>query len=98
LQHVSPQNRVERHRQQLDEYTERLQTHVQHLVSLHTERLRGLALQLHTLSPLLTIGRGYAIVRRDEDQSIVTNVSQVRPGDHLTIQVKDGYIPVKTLP
>ena len=95
LQHASPQNSIERRRQQLDEYTERLQTHMQHIVSLHTERLRGLALQLHTLSPLLTIGRGYAVVRRDEDQSIVTHVSQARPGDHLTIQVQDGYIPVE---
>lgn len=98
LQHMSPQNRIQRHRQQLDEYTERLQMRMQHLVSLHTERLRGLALQLHTLSPLLTIGRGYAVVRRDEDQSIVTSISQVQSGDHLTIQVQDGYIPVKTLP
>jgi exodeoxyribonuclease VII large subunit len=95
LQHVSPQNKIERRRQQLDEYTERLQTHMQHIVSLHTERLRGLALQLHTLSPLLTIGRGYAVVRLDEDQSIVTNVSQVQSGDHLTIQMQDGYIPVE---
>jgi exodeoxyribonuclease VII large subunit len=95
LQHVSPQNKIERRRQQLDEYTERLQTHMQHIVSLHTERLRGLALQLHTLSPLLTIGRGYAVVRRDKDQSIVTNVSQVQSGDHLTIQMQDGYIPVE---
>jgi exodeoxyribonuclease VII large subunit len=98
LQRVSPQNVIERRRQQLDEYTERLQTHTQHIVSLHTERLRGLAMQLHTLSPLLTIGRGYAIVRRDEDQRVVTSVSQVQPGKHLTIQVQDGYIPVKTLP
>jgi exodeoxyribonuclease VII large subunit len=98
LQHVSPQSRIERRRQQLDEYTERLQTCMQHIILLHTERLRGLALQLHTLSPLLTIGRGYAVVRRDEDQCVVTNVSQVQPGDHLTIQVQDGYIPVKTLP
>ena len=98
LQYVSPQGMIERRRQQLDEYTERLQTRMQHLVSLHNERLRGLALQLHTLSPLLTIGRGYAVVRRDEDQSIVTNVSQVQPGNRLTIQVQDGYIPVEVLP
>jgi exodeoxyribonuclease VII large subunit len=98
LQHVSPHNRIERHRQQLDEYTERLQTHMKHLVSLYNERLRGLALQLHSLSPLLTIGRGYAVVRRDEDQHIVTSVSQVQPGHHLTVQVQDGYIPVEVLP
>jgi exodeoxyribonuclease VII large subunit len=98
LQHVSPHSRIERHHRQLDEYTERLQTHMKHIVSLHNERLGGLARQLHSLSPLLTIERGYAVVRRDEDQSIVTSVSQVQPGQHLTIQVQDGYIPVKVLP
>jgi exodeoxyribonuclease VII large subunit len=71
---------------------------MKHIVSLHNERLGGLARQLHSLSPLLTIERGYAVVRRDEDQSIVTSVSQVQPGQHLTIQVQDGYIPVKVLP
>jgi exodeoxyribonuclease VII large subunit len=95
LQRVSPKNVIERRRQQLDESTGRLQTNMQHIILLHKERLRGLALQLHTLSPLLTMGRGYAIVRRDEDQSIVTNVSQAQPGHHLTIQVQDGYIPVE---
>ena len=98
LHRVSPQNMIERRRQQLDEYTERLQTNTQHIVSLHAERLRGMALQLHTLSPLLTIGRGYAVVRRDEDQSVVTMTSQVHSGDRLTLQVQDGYIPVEVLP
>ena len=98
LQRVSPQNMIERRRQQLDVYTERLQTNTQHIVSLNSERLHGMALQLHTLSPLLTIGRGYAIVHRDDDQSVVTTTSQVHPGDHLTLQVQDGYIPVEVLP
>src|SRR5262249_6283778 len=35
LQYVNPQSSIERHRQQLDEYTERLQTRMQHIVSLH---------------------------------------------------------------
>jgi len=94
LQHVNPQKMIERRRQRLDEYTQRLQTHIQHVVLLDRERLRGLASQLETLSPLSTISRGYAIVRRGEDLSIVTSVSQVQPGDHLTIQVQDGYISV----
>jgi exodeoxyribonuclease VII large subunit len=95
LQRVSPRNVIARRRQQLDEYTDRLHTSIKHSVSLHRARWDGLASQLQTLSPLSTIGRGYAIVRRDEDQSIVTNVSQAQPGDHLTIQVQDGYILVE---
>ncbi len=95
LQRVSPQNSILQRKQQLDASTERLQTNMQHIISLHTERLRGVALQLHSLSPLLTIARGYAVVRRNEDQKVVTTVQQVQSGEELTIQVQDGQIPVQ---
>jgi exodeoxyribonuclease VII large subunit len=65
------------------------------MISLRAERLRGVTLQLHSLSPLLTIARGYAIVRRDDNQKIVSQVEDVQPGDYLTIQVQDGNIPVE---
>jgi exodeoxyribonuclease VII large subunit len=74
---------------------ERLQTRMCHMISLHAERLRGVVLQLHSLSPLLTIARGYAIVRREDNQQIVTQVADTWPGDYLTIQVRDGSIPVE---
>jgi exodeoxyribonuclease VII large subunit len=97
LQRVSPLSMINGRRQQLDEATERLQTHMQHSISLRNERLRGIALQLHSLSPLLTIARGYAVVRREADQSVVSRVQQVESGDQLTIQVQDGRIPVEVL-
>ena len=97
LQRASPLSMINGRRQQLDEATERLQTHMQHSISLRNERLRGVALQLHSLSPLLTIARGYAVVRREADQSIVSSVQQVEHGDQLTIQVQDGRIPVEVL-
>ncbi|MBV9616227.1 MAG: exodeoxyribonuclease VII large subunit [Ktedonobacteraceae bacterium] len=98
LARVSPLNMINNRRQQLDEATERLQMRMQHSISLRSERLHGVALQLHSLSPLLTIARGYAVVRRDADQSIVSSVQQVQSGDQLTIQVQDGHIPVEVRP
>jgi exodeoxyribonuclease VII large subunit len=95
LQRTSPLSLVERRRQQLDETTERLQTHMQHRLSLHRERLRGMAFRLHSLSPLLTIARGYAVVRRESDQAVVISVQQVQAGDQLTVQVQDGQILVE---
>lgn len=95
LQRASPLKLVDRRRQQLDDMTERLQIRMQHVISLDRERLRGISLQLHSLSPLLTIARGYAVVRRDEDQAIITSVRQVQPGDTLTVQVQDGHFPVE---
>lgn len=95
LERVSPSRLIEQRRQQLDDSLEHLQTRMGHLISLHAERLRGVTLQLHSLSPLLTIARGYAIVRRDDNQKIVTQVEDAQPGDHLTIQVQGGNISVE---
>ncbi len=97
LQRASPQDMLDRRRQQLDDMTALLQTHLQHILSLRGERLQGMALRLHSLSPLLTIARGYAIVRRDTDGTIITSTQQAQPGATLTIQVTDGHIPVQVL-
>jgi exodeoxyribonuclease VII large subunit len=95
LERASPRGLLDRRRQQLDDVTSLLQSRLQHILSLQNERLRGMALRLHALSPLLTIARGYAVVRRDSDGRIVTSTQQVRSGETLTIQVTDGHIPVQ---
>jgi exodeoxyribonuclease VII large subunit len=92
LLRLDPQYQLERLQQRLDDTSELLQARMQHILSLRTERLRGVALRLHSLSPLLTIARGYAVVRRDSDQTVVTSTRQVHSGDELTIQVTDGQI------
>jgi len=95
LQRANPRNMLDRRRQQLDDTAVLLQTRLQHMLSLRGERLSGMALRLHALSPLITIARGYAVVRRNNDAVIVTSIHQARPGDALTIQVTDGSIPVE---
>jgi exodeoxyribonuclease VII large subunit len=89
---LNPQYHLERLQQRLDDTSALLQARMQYLLSLSTERLKGVALRLHSLSPLLTIARGFAVVRKHSDQSFVTNIQQVDPGDDLTIQVTDGQI------
>ncbi len=95
LLRANPRSLLDGRRQQLDDTTELLRTRVQYLLSLRAERLQGIALRLHSLSPLLTIARGYSIVRCDTDQAIVTSIQQAHRGDTLTIQVADGHIPVE---
>src|SRR6266852_2829617 len=92
LLRLDPQHQLERLQQRLDDTSALLQARMQYILSLHSERLKGIALRLHSLSPLLTIARGYAIVRRDKDQAVVTSTQQVKPGDELVIQVTDGHI------
>jgi len=92
LLRLNPHYQLERLQQRLDDTSALLQARIQYILSLHHERLRGIVLRLHSLSPLLTIARGYAVVRRDADQTIVTSMQQVQTGDQLTIQVTDGHI------
>jgi exodeoxyribonuclease VII large subunit len=90
LQRLNPQYQLERLQQRLDDTSALLQARMEHILSLRMERLKGIALRLHSLSPLLTIARGFAVVRKDSDLSLVTKIQQVNVGDELTIQVTDG--------
>jgi exodeoxyribonuclease VII large subunit len=95
LQRLNPQSQLERLHQRLDDATALMQTRMEHMLTLRRVRLRGVTMQLDALSPSHTVARGYAVVRRDADQHIVTSVQQAQPGDDLTIQVTDGHIHVK---
>jgi exodeoxyribonuclease VII large subunit len=95
LQRAHPRSILDRRRQQLDDLTESLQMRMEHLLSLRKERLQGMALNLHSLSPLQTIARGYSVVRREPEQQLVSQIKQVQEGDRLTIRVVDGQIQAR---
>ncbi len=88
----SPAHQIDAARQRLDDTQHALETLLRHRLELRGERLRTAALRLDALSPLLTLGRGYAVVRREVDGALVSRVSQVAPGDRLAIRVSDGEL------
>ncbi len=92
LDRASPVRSIEAARQRVDETVEALTLRASHVLALRAASLRSSALRLHTLSPLLTIARGYAIVRRETDGALVTSVAQVTAGDGLSIHLTDGRI------
>ena len=47
-------------------------------------------LQLNALSPLSTLARGYALIRRAADDRAVTSATAVVPGDGIQVTVTDG--------
>ena len=47
-------------------------------------------LQLNALSPMNTLARGYALVRRAANDQAVTSAAAVAPGDGITVTVVDG--------
>lgn len=73
----------------------------QHLLQLchltMKQRLQDLAHQfanltarLHTISPLATLSRGYAIATLTHTQEILRSTNQLRPGDQVSTQLADG--------
>ncbi len=57
-------------------------------------RLRALARSLHTVSPLATVARGYAILQHD-DGRVVRSVLDAAPGDALDARLGDGSLRVR---
>ncbi len=90
LQRVSPQARVVTHRQQVDDLIRLGIRALVHGLALRRSALDGLQARLGALSPLATLERGYAIVRREDTGEVVRRVQQVQAGDTLTIRVQDG--------
>ncbi|MFN2227040.1 MAG: exodeoxyribonuclease VII large subunit [Anaerolineae bacterium] len=94
LQRLSPQGRIDGDRQRVDEAVHRAERALVHRLALHRAALDGAGARLLALSPLATLERGYAIVRRrgpdGSEGLIVRRVDQVRAGDGLVVQVQDG--------
>lgn len=90
LDRASPERRLSDARQHVDEAERALALRLEHLLALRRERLQGQALRLNALSPLLTLGRGFAVVRREADGVVVSSVAQVSAGQALAVRVADG--------
>ena len=84
-----------RDRQTVDELLRRAGAQLAHQTALRHARLDGARAQLAALSPLATLERGYAIVRRASDGQVVTAPEQAAIGDELEVTVKHGSFGVK---
>jgi len=58
-------------------------------------RLHSIARSLEAVSPLATVARGYAIVTRPDDGSVVRSAADVVAGERLRAQLADGSIEVR---
>jgi len=76
----------------LDEMLSSMKNVMLRKVNLMRERVDGLALGLRSLSPMHTLGRGFALVHKLPEGTIVDSVKKVVEGDRLEIRLKDGEI------
>jgi exodeoxyribonuclease VII large subunit len=90
LRFASPLRRILTDRQRLDGFTRRNLFALRHRLELDESRLRGFESRLEALNPLAVLGRGYALVTRQADGKLVSQVGQVKPDDEIKIHVSDG--------
>ncbi len=80
----------ERYRQRIDELTRVTTMHLGNLLTISREKLRGRELKLGSLSPLATLGRGYALVQHSATGEVISHINQVHRGDAIEVKVSDG--------
>jgi exodeoxyribonuclease VII large subunit len=56
------------------------------------ERLQQLARTLHAVSPLETIGRGYAVIRSEDPEAVISSTAQASRGQRITAELRDGHL------
>lgn len=81
--------------QRLDQYEQRLSQAMKHQVQYQQEVLKGLSQALHAISPLATLERGYTILTRTTDHSLVRHAKNVKIGETLQAQLTDGTLTLK---
>ncbi len=88
-----PIDLLHQYSQRCDELERTLRSSVGYIFSLMRQRIEALSSRMESLSPDLTLKRGYAMVFKDE--KIVRSVAQVHSEDSLKIKVYDGTIQTR---
>jgi exodeoxyribonuclease VII large subunit len=65
------------------------------LLQQHRLQLRALGRALHAVSPLATLDRGYAILRRPDAGPVVRHAHELQPGEAVTARLADGEIDLR---
>lgn len=82
--------------ERLDRARQRLQHTMPRTLASQRERLAGLARQLHAISPLAVLGRGYAILENEAGQ-VIQRAPDVEPGQALTARLGEGHLDLKVV-
>lgn len=92
LKLVHPADRINQHRQYIDELIRQMHTSIVHRLELRRKDLSVLGATLNALSPLNNLQRGYSIVLRMPDRAVVNTIASVSAGSDVQILVTDGEI------
>ncbi|MCG7995430.1 MAG: exodeoxyribonuclease VII large subunit [Candidatus Thiodiazotropha taylori] len=92
LARQTPEQRLKRLMQQTANLEQRLHRAVTQRLDREQTRFTQLGRDLHNLSPLNTLGRGYAIVSSPTTNAIITDAAEVELGDELQARLHKGSL------
>ena len=92
LIHRSPERRVRELHMRHETLIGRMRHAATAAVSRADTRLTLAARTLHSMSPLATLGRGFALVTRTADGALITDVASVQPGDEIEARLARGRL------
>ncbi len=93
LRYVSPDRRIQSERQRVDELARRAHSSLLHHVQLQVASVSGMQRRLEALDPNSVLRRGYAVVTRTDDGSVVSRLAQA--GEEMKVRVSDGEFEVR---
>jgi exodeoxyribonuclease VII large subunit len=93
LRYISPDRRIQSERQRVDELARRAHSSLYHHIQLQSTHVKGMQRRLEALNPNAVLGRGYAVVTRKDNGSVVSRVAQA--SDEMKVRVSDGEFEVK---
>jgi exodeoxyribonuclease VII large subunit len=92
LLRLSPSLSVQRSISRLNQLRQRLTTSTSNRVLDAGHKIALLARALHSVSPLATLDRGYAIVKNASTENVLTNASDISSGEDVRAQLSRGEI------
>ena len=96
LERRSPESRIQRDLQRLDELAARAAASLRSRLRLEKSQVLSLQHRLAALNPEQVLARGYAVISMP-DGRIVRKVSQVAAGDQVDARVSDGTFSAQVL-
>ncbi len=92
LKYVSPERRIRSEYQHLDELSRRASSALNHRIQLQTSNVDGISKRLQSLNPEGVLSRGYAIITRKDDGTVVSKVSQAQ--GEMKVRVSNGEFEI----
>ncbi|HJR79067.1 MAG TPA: exodeoxyribonuclease VII large subunit [Anaerolineales bacterium] len=93
FRYASPERRIPSERQRLDDLARRAHASLSYWVQLQSTHVKGIQKRLAALNPHAVLGRGYAVITRQDDGTVVSRVSQA--SGTMNVRVSDGEFEVE---